>query len=310
MRSIRTRLRLKLTTTALLLSFSGSAGADSERGLEQPKTLQKLMQVASVNRAVQPHVRDIILELAHNSPWWKEREKIPGWWAKIHDFRNITTTVLSISVGQPTPGLPVSSKSEVYRVINCTSVDRSEHVKYTVTVQNTVSATVTNSFTSENNLDFNIGTNQQIATFLGTNLQLGKKITVNLTSQDSKTETSNEELTYEEDRPVPKMTRLALNVKKVTSASSLPFATRVLIDGEVYIEWFRPGAASGSQHVIGWRSITKLFRPAEEARTREVNGIVTNGRSDVTDKTFIEKKLKTKDCEEKPSFLLLPDDVE
>jgi hypothetical protein len=153
-------------------------------------------------------VRDIIVELAHNSPWWKEREGIPGGWAKIHDFRNIATKVLSISVGQQTPGAPVSSSSELYRVKNCTSIDRTEHVKYTVSLQRIVSATVTNSFTSESDVSFNIGTNQQIATFLAANLALGQKITVNLTSQVSKTETSNEEIVTEEDRHVPKMTRL------------------------------------------------------------------------------------------------------
>jgi hypothetical protein len=101
-----------------------------------------------------------------------------------------------------------------------------------------------------------------------------------------------------------------LNVKKSLSTSSLPFTAQLLIDGEVYIEWFRPDAASPSQHVIGWRPIVRLFGLTEEARTRQIDGLVTNGRSDVTDKAYVKEKLKRKDCDTTHPVLQLKDDVE
>jgi hypothetical protein len=222
-----------------------------------------------------PTARELVRSIATNSNWWRERipPQRPGGWVNFYDTRNIRTTLVNLTVGSAHKDKPVEESEEVYRVFNCTGQERSIDQELTIRTQSVVGATISSSFTQENELNFNIGTNPNVATFLAANVTLGSKVTINLTSQQSKQETDERERKWRETRSVPAYTLLVILAQKSFGFSYLPFEANVLIDAEVYLEWFNPEGAFATRNQKRWRPLT-LFAPTPNNRMKKVKGTI------------------------------------
>jgi hypothetical protein len=274
-------------------AFCGRAGAQAP-GLD---AISKLIEglPSKVNPApATTTAKDLVRQIATTSEWWTSRipPRRPGGWVTYHDAGNIKLRLLNVTFGAEIKDPPIEDASEVYRFSNCLDA-RTIHKELSVKKDSVVGATVTNSITTEQELKFDIGTNPQVASFLNVNLSLAQKITVNLTTVQNKQETASVSETWTEDMHIKSEFLFIVLAKRTFQIRYLPFEADVVIDADVYLEWFNPAGDTATAHQKRWRPLT-MFAPSAADRTKKIKGKIYSGATSIRDIVYTGKSLDPK----------------